>query len=111
MAFLSEVLVYINPIFFYYSLAFGAGKLYQWTFTAENIWQCLWNKILDVFGDNKEIYSVWLINSYSYLLYWTFGVIILLAEVYKKPKTLMNFKIQQKTALGRLKNCRKVSNE
>lgn len=110
MTSLSEVLVYINPIFFYYSGIFGIGKLYQWIFAAESIWQCLWDKVMDIFGENRETYSVWIINSYSYVLYWLFGSILLFIKVYNKPKTVEIFKIQQESGLERFKNIQKVRN-
>jgi hypothetical protein len=111
MAFIDGVLVYINPIFFYYSFIFIVSKLYQWIFNTASIWQCMWNKVIDVLGDDREFYSVWIVNSYSYLLYWLFGSILLVIELTNKPKALNNFKIQQKTESGRLKKINDVSSD
>lgn len=104
----SEVLAYINPIFFYYCIVYGLSEFYQWLFSTSNAWQYLWNKVIDTFGDDKQTYSVWIINSYAYLVYWIFGSILFVIEVYNRPDPLKNFKIQQNSGVKRLKNIQKV---
>lgn len=109
MPLFSEVIVYISPFFFYYSFAFVLGKTYEWIFNAESIWQSLWGKVIDVFGEEKGTYSVWVLNSYTYALYWTFGILLLILELSKTPKALEIFKIQKEKGLERIKNVMKVS--
>lgn len=108
MTSVGEVLAYINPIFFYYCIVYGLSKIYQCIFSTSSVWENLWNKIIDTFGDDKETYSVWIINSYAYLLYWVFGTILFVIELYNKPDPLKNFKIQQNSGIKRLKNVQKV---
>lgn len=104
----NKALVYINPFFIYYSFAYALGKSYQWMFKAESVWQKLWDNIIDVFGEDKEVFSVWILNSYAYTLYWTFGSLLLMFELSHTPKALEEFKIQDKKASERLKNVKKV---
>ena len=109
MTSLGEALAYINPFFFYYSFAFAIGKIYQWLFNAESVWENFWNKIIDVTGEDREVFSVWILNSYSYFVYWSFGCVLLVMELSKKPKILETFKIQSEKGLERLEDVFKVS--
>lgn len=90
----SEWLAYVNPIFFYYSLIYAVSKCSQWVFNTESFLQLGWNRIVDVFGEDVGSYSVWILNSYSYLLYWGFGLMLLLMERFHKPTSLKDYKIQ-----------------
>lgn len=91
-----KILAYINPMFFYYSIVYAVSKIYEVIFDTESVWQNIWNKILIILGDDVEFYSVWVLNSYSYLLYWLFGASLVLMETYKIPKKLNSYKIQEK---------------
>ena len=91
-----ELLAYINPILFYYSLIYGVSKCIEFMFNTRSVWQMIWNKVMDVFGEDAGIYSIWIINSYSYLLYWTLGGLLFAMESFKVPKSLKNYKIQEK---------------
>ena len=108
MTSLGEALVYINPFFFYYSVAFVIGKFHQWLFNAESVWENLWNKIIDITGEDPEIFSVWVLNSYSYFVYWAFGCVLLVMELSKTPKVLETFKIQSGKGLERFDDVFKV---
>lgn len=94
---LKRALVYINPMFFYYSLIYVTSKVIQYIFNTESFWQLTWNRIIEIFGDDMETYSVWLLNTYTYILYWTFGITLLLMEYFNFPKGLKNYKIQQES--------------
>lgn len=95
MSALSEFLAYINPMLFYYSVMYGIGKFFEWCFSTESVWQWSWNKVTDVFGDDVGIYSIWILNSYAYLLYWVVGGFLFLMEKYCDPKTMKSYKIQE----------------
>jgi hypothetical protein len=104
----NKVVVYVSPFFIYYSLAFAFGKCYEWIFDAESVWQSLWNKIIDVLGEDREAFSVWILNSYAYTLYWLFGSLILILELAKTPKGLNVFRIQTGKSSERIKDVVKV---
>lgn len=92
---LDELFAHINPMFFYYSIIYAVSKFYEVIYDTESIWQRSWNYILTVLGDDDELYCVWIFNSYSYLLYWLFGAILLLMETYEIPAQLKAYKIQR----------------
>lgn len=92
----SELLAYINPILFYYALIYGVSKCLEQLFSTGSVWQWMWNKIIDVFGDDAGIFSIWILNSYSYLLYWILGGVLFVMEKHKVPKNLAKYKIQDK---------------
>jgi hypothetical protein len=95
MNFCIKALAYINPMFFYYATIYGASKILEWIFDSGSIWQFIWNKVMDAFGERSETYMIWIINSYSYILYWSFGATLMLMEYLRKPKSLQKFKIQK----------------
>lgn len=90
----SEVLAFINPIFFYYSLVYVISKCFQLMLSSQSIWQRMWNKIVDEFGDDPETFTVWFMLGYAYSLYWILGIIFTLMEESGKPEGLKEFKIQ-----------------
>lgn len=49
-----KVHTYINRIFFYLPVIYGASKLIQWSLNMnESCWQLLWNKIQESIGGIK----------------------------------------------------------
>lgn len=95
MNLISEAVAYINPMLFYYVVAYIIGKLSEVLLKTENIWQIIWDKVMDTFGDSIETYSVWVLNSYAYAIYWTLGAALIAMEIYGKPKGLKKYKIQK----------------
>lgn len=89
-----EVFAYFNPMFLYYTLIYGASKILEVTFRTESVWKIMWNKFLDIFGDNEAFYNILFLNLYSCLLYWTFGALLMMMQKLKIPKSLEKFKIQ-----------------
>lgn len=100
MSRLKEALAYINPIFFYYTIIFAVAKVYQIFSNSESIWQWAWNKVFDAFGDDPATYSIWILNGYSYLVFWIFGLILYVMDAVKHPKNLKEYKIQQESSSG-----------
>lgn len=91
---LKDFVVYVNPLFFYYTIIYTVSKFYQIIFKTESFWQWSWDKIVDVCGNDVRTYSVWVLNSYAYVLYWTLGLALVLMELKKIPKNLKDYKIQ-----------------
>lgn len=91
----SETLVFINPMFFYYAIIYAISKVYQVIFNTESIWALIWNKVVDVFGEDPGTHSTWVLNTFAYSVYWIFGLSLILMEVIKKPEKLKDYKIQQ----------------
>jgi hypothetical protein len=95
MSVIGEVLSYINPLFIYYALAYYVSKYIETIFQTQSFWQWSWNKFMDVFGESHEIYLVWILNSFSYIVYWSFGSALMLMEHFRKPRSIADYKIQQ----------------
>ena len=93
---LSEITSYFNPIFLYYTLIYGAGKVYEVTTGSESIFQTIWDKYMDYVGDNEAVHLVLVLNIHTFAMYWILGAILFAMQKYKVPKTLENFKIQSK---------------
>lgn len=51
---------------------------------------------MDLFGDDVGVHTVFVVNTYAYVLYWVLGTTFMLMENYETPKSLKNFKIQKK---------------
>lgn len=90
----SEIISYFNPIFLYYTIFYGAGKIYEVTTGNESIWQTIWNKYMDYFGENEAFHCTFAINFFTIILYWGLGAILFTMQKLKIPKSLANFKIQ-----------------
>lgn len=93
---LSEIISYFNPIFLYYTIFYGLGKVYELTTGNESIWQTIWYKYMDIFGDDEKVHLILVINLYTVVLYWGLGAILFGMQKLKFPKSLANFKIQAK---------------
>jgi hypothetical protein len=93
---LREVIAYFNPIFLYYTLIYGATKIYEGFSGSENIWQGIWNKFMDIVGDNEAFHVIVILNLYTITIYWGLGAILLIMQKLRMPKSLENFKIQAK---------------
>lgn len=104
----SELLAYINPLFFYYSLVYITSKCFQLMLSTQSIWCWIWNKIIYTFGDDPETFSVWVMIGYAYSLYWLLGIIFMLMEKTGRPEGLKGFKIQQNK--GQLKDGKRFGN-
>ncbi|CRL03989.1 CLUMA_CG017108, isoform A [Clunio marinus] len=65
------------------------------TFNTGSIWEWSWRQMIARFGENPSIYSTWILNIYAYIVYWIFGLTLLLMEKFHSPRGLENFKIQQ----------------
>lgn len=106
---------YLNRLYFYIPIIYGASKVYQWSFNQnESCWQMLWNFIQIQIGDrisNLYIfcefqlfikssgpdpfnYCVLLFNGYLNLFFWTFGLSLMTAE-YFNIAGMKNVKIQK----------------
>lgn len=91
-----EVFAYFNPMFLYYTLIYGASKIYQNIFDTESVWKIFWNKFMDIFGDREDFYIIWILNLYAFFLYWVLGALLMTMQKLKIPKSLEYFKIQAK---------------
>jgi hypothetical protein len=89
-----EMIGYFNPILFYYALIYGATKIYELISGSENIWQGVWNKFIDIVGDNEAFHVVVILNIYTITIYWVLGGILMTMQRLRMPKSLENFKIQ-----------------
>lgn len=96
MGYFKEAITYFNPLLFYYAAIYGASKVYESVFQTESIWETVWNKIIDTVGDNEAFHVIWILNGFSFLMYWTLGALFYTMQKLKVPKTLENFKIQSK---------------
>lgn len=92
----SEIFSFFNPIFLYYSLIYTGSIIYEVTFGVESVWKIIWDKYMNFVGDNEALHVIWILNFYSFFLYWILGAILILMQKFKIPKTLENFKIQAK---------------
>lgn len=93
---LNKILVYINPIFFYYTIIYCVSKVYQVTTGSESIWQRIWNKYMDIFGDNEAVHIILVLNIYTAVLFWIICFVLLTMQKLRIPKSFENFKIQAK---------------
>lgn len=91
-----EIFAYFNPMFLYYTLIYGASKIYQSIFNTESVWKILWNKFMDIFGENEAFHVILTSNLYGFFLYWILGALLMTMQKLKIPKSLENFKIQSK---------------
>lgn len=108
MSLRSEVLAYINPMFFFYATIYAVSRVYQAIINTESIWQLSWDKAIDIFGEDPRTYSIWVLNSFSYLVYWIFGLALIVMELIRMPKSLKDYKIQQES--DELKKTEKLPN-
>jgi hypothetical protein len=81
---------------FYYIFIYFFLKAIETIFEKESILSFLWNKILDTFGDNEGFHIVWGVNIYAFFFYWIFGGLLVVLQKTKIPKSLINYKIQEK---------------
>lgn len=107
---ISEIFSYFNPIFIHYAILYGLGKIYEVISNRhESIWQTLWNKYMNYFGDNDAVHIVLLFNLFPILLYWGLGAILFTLQKLNIPKSLANYKIQTKESeIEKGKNLLKV---
>lgn len=96
MGYFKEAISYFNPLLFYYAAIYGASKVYQSVFETESIWETIWNKFIDIVGDDEAVHAIWVLNGFTFVSYWTLGAIFYTMQKYKIPKSLDNFKIQKK---------------
>lgn len=93
---ITQILTFINPLVFYYALAFAIGKVIQIIVGGESIWQWSWNIVIDTLGDDQETYAVWVMNTWGFIVYWMFAAALMLMEA-KVPQTLEPYRIQPKS--------------
>ena len=92
-----KIFSFLDPIFLYYAIAYVLSKVYQKIFNeSESVWQIIWNKFMDIFGDDEATYNIIILNAFVLCIYWGFGLTFMLMEKFHKPKILKNFKIQGK---------------
>lgn len=91
---LKNYLAYIEPISLYYGIIYGITKLIEVSLGSERcFWESMWHKIMDIFGENEAFYTI-VMTLYTFILYWTVGIIFLVIEKINNP--LSEFKIQKK---------------
>lgn len=90
----ARILSFINPFLFYYTALFIIGKVYEVTTGNESIWQPMWNKFMDLFGDNEVVHVVFVLNIYTFSIFWIFGLALMFMQKLKVPKSFEGFKIQ-----------------
>lgn len=93
---LLRVFSHIEPFLIYTSCVYFIGRVYQWIFNCESLWQSAWNKFMDIFGENEAFYFIVLSNLHFSIIYWGIGSILFLIEKYKYPLEIEKFKIQTK---------------
>lgn len=92
-----EAISYFNPLLFYYAGIYGISKIYETTYgLKESVWQTIWNKYIDIVGDDEGVNIVWVLNLFIFVVYWGLGAIFYTMQKLKIPKSLDNFKIQAK---------------
>jgi len=97
---LIKIFNFIDPLFLYIVAIYGLSRIYQYVFDVNSVWQTFWDKTLEALGDNPFTYYVLLLNIYSNVLYWGFGLTLIFLEYLNKPKQFFKYKIQQdKSAL------------
>lgn len=92
----NKLLVYINPIFFYYTFIYCISKIYQYVTGNESIWQIIWNKYMDIFGDNEAFHILFILNLYTTIIFWVVCLILQGMQRLRIPKTFENYKIQDR---------------
>ena len=40
-----KVIAYIDPLFFYIVIAYGLGRIYQFVYNRDSVWQAFWDQI------------------------------------------------------------------
>lgn len=91
---LTRIFSYFNPIFLYYTGIYGLSKIIEFSLGTGSIWQLTWDKMRDIFGSDETVYSTWILNIYTTILYWAVGFALIAIEKYKGSKVLENYKIQ-----------------
>lgn len=62
-----------------------------------DLWQSLWDRVLDVTGDDP--FRLWIFGTllYTMTLYWTIGSVYTLLDVFNRPAFLRRYKVQPGT--------------
>ena len=47
----------LNPLLFYIVIAYGLGRVYQFMFNTESVWQTLWKNIQLTFGKIRKAFK------------------------------------------------------
>ena len=106
---LDRIISSINPLILYIPIIYGVCKYIQEWFQTESVFQFFWSCIRENYGIDSTFYLVWFGNTFVFVLYWTLGLSLFAMEKFKVPKTLENYKIQQRQSeVGQSENFFKV---
>lgn len=106
---LDRIISSINPLILYIPIIYGVCKYIQEWLQTESIFQFFWNCIRENFGTDPTFHVVWFGNIFLFVYYWTLGLSLFAMEKFKVPKTLENYKIQQRQSeVGQSENFFKV---
>ncbi|CRL03991.1 CLUMA_CG017110, isoform A [Clunio marinus] len=87
----------INPLFFIVIITYFVTRILQVFTGTQHFWSRLWNKIIDVIGDEPfGVYVVWT-TIFSFCVYWIFGSIFTFMDLTLSPKSLRKYKVQPNT--------------
>ncbi|XP_047111439.1 fatty acid hydroxylase domain-containing protein 2 isoform X1 [Schistocerca piceifrons] len=62
-----------------------------------DFWQSLWDRLLDVTGENPATFWVYGTTALTIVVYWTFGGIYTILDITNKPSVIRRYKIQPGT--------------
>ena len=57
LASVKKVFGFLDPLFFYIVIAYGLGRVYQFMFNTESVWQTLWKNIQLTFGKIRKAFK------------------------------------------------------
>ncbi|CRK88576.1 CLUMA_CG002398, isoform A [Clunio marinus] len=86
---------YFEPLFLYVALIYGIGRVYQFVFDANSVWQSSWDVLRGYLGNDPFNYFVLLLNIIPNIVYWSLGLTLIIMEYKNKPKKLFQYKMQQ----------------
>lgn len=57
---LAKALVHLDPLFIYIVMAYGLGRVYQYVYDVESVWQTFWNRLQEALGKANQIFMKWI---------------------------------------------------
>lgn len=69
----------------------------EWFLGTENTWAALWNKVIDLTGDDNFNTFVVDTNIFTIFIYWLFGAFYTWMDISLSPKSLRKYKVQPQT--------------
>lgn len=59
-----------------------------------DFWQALWNRVLNVVGE--DAFTLWVYGPITIIvsIYWSVGMIFTLLDIFNRPSVIMKYKVQ-----------------